>query len=220
MAMWNETSLDITFEDEKDHSDEVKSCFSMTTLEDEPSMLIYNKSFSQSGNSYHIEYHERGYFDYSEMLRKARDLAAELPHSPFSLSVGVFNEGSGGNYHDEISATYMYRIRGTWAKRGSDEIIVFNLVNATPAVLVAADKEDSTVRRRVSLTPDEWIDDFGEEFYEHTLDNGFFYLMPDTEWNAQAASIPAPGIAQMSVPSTEELQMSIELLMKGVSSNE
>ena len=108
MAMWNETSLDITFEDEKDHSDEVKSCFSMTTLEDEPSMLIYNKSFSQSGNSYHIEYHERGYFDYSEMLRKARDLAAELPHSPFSLSVGVFNEGSGGNYHDEFSATYKY----------------------------------------------------------------------------------------------------------------
>ena len=114
----------------------------------------------------------------------------------------------------------MYRIRGTWAKRGTDEIIVFNLANATPAVLVAVDKEDSTARRRVSLTPDEWIDDFGEEFYEHTLDNGFFYLTPDTEWNAQAASIPAPGIEQISAPTPEQLQMSIEMLMKGASSNE
>ena len=120
----------------------------------------------------------------------------------------------------EWNPDYMYRVRGTWAKRGLDEIIVFNLVNASPAILVPVEKEDSAAKRRVSLYPDEWMDDFGEEFYEHTLDNGFFYLTPDTEWKAQAASIPAPGIAQISVPSTEELQMSIELLLKGANSND
>ena len=120
----------------------------------------------------------------------------------------------------EWNPDFMYRIRGTWAKRGSDEIIVFNLVNATPAVLVVTDKEEGAVKRRVSLCPDEWVDDFGEEFYEHTLDNGFFYLTPDIEWNAQAASIPVPGITQTYAPTAEELQMSIEMLRKGASHND
>ena len=120
----------------------------------------------------------------------------------------------------EWNPDYMYRIRGTWAKRGTDEIIVFNLVNATPAVLVAVDKEDSTARRRVSLTPDEWIDDFGEEFYEHTLENGFFYLTPFTEWKAQATSIPAPGIEQICIPTAEDLQTSMDNLKRGAIGNE
>lgn len=115
---------------------------------------------------------------------------------------------------------YMYRIRGTWAKRGTEEIIVFNLTNATPAILVAADSEENLSRRRVNLCPDEWADDFGEEFYEHTLENGFFYLTPDTEWKAQAASIPAPGMDLSDVPTPEELQKSIDLLMRGVSGDE
>lgn len=115
---------------------------------------------------------------------------------------------------------YMYRIRGTWAKRGTEEIIVFNLTNATPAILVAADSEENLSRRRVNLCPGEWADDFGEEFYEHTLENGFFYLTPDTEWKAQAASIPAPGMDLSGVPTPEELQKSIDLLMRGVSGDE
>ena len=86
--------------------------------------------------------------------------------------------------------------------------------------MVSTEKDGGTSKRRVSLYPDEWIDDFGEEFYEHSLDNGFFYLTPDTEWNAQAASIPAPGIAQISTPTAEELQLSIDLLMKEANANE
>ena len=109
---------------------------------------------------------------------------------------------------------FMYRIRGTWAKRGQEEIIVFNLTNATSAILVAATVKRSKSRRRVNLCPDEWAEDFGEEFYEHTLENGFFYLTPDTEWKAQAVSIPAPGMEQFIVPTPEELQMSIDLLME------
>ena len=120
----------------------------------------------------------------------------------------------------EWNPDYLYRIRGTWAKRGQDEIIVFNLVNATPAVLITQDTADNPVKRRVSMLPDEWTDDFGDEFYEHTLENGFFYLTPDADWHAQAESVPAPGIAQMRTPTAEDLQLSIELLRREVSGNE
>ncbi len=115
---------------------------------------------------------------------------------------------------------FMYRIRGTWAKRGQEEIIVFSLTNATPAMLIAPESEDAQSRRRVSMCPDEWMESFGEEFYEHTLENSFFYLTPDTEWKAQAVSIPAPGIEQIIIPTPEELQMSIDLLMRGAGSDE
>ena len=119
----------------------------------------------------------------------------------------------------EWNPDYLYRIRGTWAKRGQDEIIVFNLVNATPAVLITQDTADNPVKRRVFMLPDEWTDDFGDEFYEHTLENGFFYLTPDADWHAQAESVPAPGIAQMRTPTAEDLQLSIELLRREVSGN-
>lgn len=120
----------------------------------------------------------------------------------------------------EWNPDYLYRIRGTWAKRGQDEIIVFNLVNATPAVLITQDTADNPVKRRVFMLPDEWTDDFGDEFYEHTLENGFFYLTPDADWHAQAESVPAPGIAQIRTPTAEDLQLSIELLRREVSGNE
>ena len=115
----------------------------------------------------------------------------------------------------EWNPDYMYRIRGTWAKRGNDQIIVFNLVNAMPAVLVAKDGETAPSKRRVTLCPEEWTDDFGDEFYEHRLENDFYYLAPNTEWQAQASSIPAPGMQQYAIPSDYELQLSIQTLMKG-----
>lgn len=114
---------------------------------------------------------------------------------------------------------YMYRVRGTWARRGNEQIIVFNLVNAVPAVLVAKD-DISQSRRRVDMCPDEWMDDFGEEFYEHQLDNDFFYITPNSEWRTQAQSIPAPGMEQFIVPSPDELQSSIDLLRKGSLEND
>ena len=105
-------------------------------------------------------------------------------------------------------------------KRGQEEIIVFSLTNATPAMLIAPESDDAQSRRRVSMCPDEWMESFGEEFYEHTLENSFFYLTPDTDWKAQAVSIPAPGIEQIIIPTPEELQMSIDLLMRGAGSDE
>lgn len=114
----------------------------------------------------------------------------------------------------EWDPEYIYRVRGIWAKRGSEQIIVFNLVNAVPAVLMTPDGKDSKARRRVELCPAEWTDDFGDEFYEHILENGFYYLAPDSEWRTSAASIPAPGMAQFAVPSAAELQLSMDDLTR------
>ena len=115
----------------------------------------------------------------------------------------------------EWNPDYMYRIRGTWAVRGNEQIIVFNLINAVPAVTVSPEGGTGPSKRRVELCPDEWTDDFGDEFYEHVIENDFYYLAPNTEWQAQAESIPAPGIAQYDVPSVEEFQRSLDMLKRG-----
>lgn len=114
----------------------------------------------------------------------------------------------------EWDPEYIYRVRGIWAKRGSEQIIVFNLVNAVSAVLMTPDGKDSKARRRVELCPAEWTEDFGDEFYEHILENGFYYLAPDSEWQTSAASIPAPGMAQFATPSAAELQLTMEDLTR------
>ena len=112
----------------------------------------------------------------------------------------------------------MYRVRGIWAKRRNEQIIVFNLANAVP--LAIPDQEDGTHKRRVELCPDDWADDFGEEFYEHVLENGFYYLAPDYEWRTNAESIPAPGIEQFQTPSADALQLSIDTLMRGTNTDD
>ena len=105
---------------------------------------------------------------------------------------------------------YVYKIRGTWASRGSEQIIVFNLPNAVPSTFLPSDdSEASKAKRRIEFCPEEWTGEFGDGFYEHSLDNGFYYIAPNTEWNSQARSILAPGIEQFSSASLEQLQMSI-----------
>ncbi len=108
---------------------------------------------------------------------------------------------------------YNYRVRGLWARRGEEQIIVFNLTNAVPAVLVNPE-EEGKAKRRIELTPEEWTDDFGDEFYEHILENGFYYLAPDSEWQTTVESIPAPGIEQYIIPSADEMQVSLDVLLE------
>ena len=110
---------------------------------------------------------------------------------------------------------YMYKIRGIWAKHGSEQIIVFNLENAVPAALIENSGENSRTVRRVEMCPEEWDDSFGEEFYEHRLENGLFYIASEADWNAQASSIPAPGMVQYSVTTADELQLSMDVLKRG-----
>jgi len=116
---------------------------------------------------------------------------------------------------------YVYKIRGTWASRKNEQIIVFNLPNAIPAMLLANnDPEKVKIRRRIELCPEEWESDFGEEFYEHTIENGFYYIAPNTDWNSQAKSILAPGMEQFIPSSQEELQTKINDLMGGMNNED
>ncbi len=98
-------------------------------------------------------------------------------------------------------------------------IIVFNLQNASPYITVSSQEEEPAAKRRVELLPEEWEDNFGPEFYAHTLENGLFFIAPNMEWNSQAKSIMAPGVAQYAVPTEEQLQMTIENLTRGLVSS-
>lgn len=113
---------------------------------------------------------------------------------------------------------YIYCVRGTLVRRGADQIMIFNLLNGVPAALISQTDETSR-KRRIELCPEEWADDFGEEFYEHTLENGFYYLAPKNEWKAQAESVPAPSITQYDLPDSTAFQMSIDDLTRGVPAN-
>lgn len=114
----------------------------------------------------------------------------------------------------EWNPEYVYKIRGILARRRAEQIVVFQLGNAMPAVLIQPEGGE-TKAKRVTLCPDEWADDFGEEFYEHVLDNGFYYLAPDADWRTAAPSVPAPGIKQYDVPDMRELQISMDFLTRG-----
>lgn len=115
---------------------------------------------------------------------------------------------------------YLYRIRGTWAARGTEEIIVFILSNASPAVAVdAVSRADESIRhRRVSLCPEEWNNTFGAEFYEYSLENSFFFLAAKRDWKAQLKCIDAPNVSKLDLLSMEDLQRSMDALRTGVGS--
>ncbi len=139
------------------------------------------------------------------------------PLFPKSLSCSHFGTALFGIM--KWDPEYVYRVRGLWARQRNDQIMVFNLTNAMP-MAIPTDKEDGQHKRRVALCPSEWTDDFGEEFYEHVLENGFFYLAPDYEWKTNAQSIPVPGFNQYQAPSAEELQLSIDNLTRGTNTDD
>jgi hypothetical protein len=109
---------------------------------------------------------------------------------------------------------YLYRIHGTWASRGSDEIIVFNLPNAAPSAYMKGDTETNANRRRkwTSLYPDEWNDAFGHKFYDYIIQNGFFFIARNNDWKSRAKAIAVPGSESISVLSADDLQLSIDNL--------
>lgn len=108
-----------------------------------------------------------------------------------------------------------YRILRVVGKGGMS--VVYQAVNekatkAIPAVLIVSDDEEKS-KKRVELCPDEWADDFGEDFYDHIIENEFYYLALTTEWQTYASCVPAPGIEQYAGSSEEELQRDMEKLM-------
>lgn len=120
----------------------------------------------------------------------------------------------------EWNPDYLYRIRGTWTARGMDQIIVFNLSNAVPAAFLEAETEegDAVKRRRVALCPEEWNDSFGDEFYEYSLQNSFYFIAPRTDWKAQEASRAVPGQDTVPILTDAELEERMTNLRKRVGS--
>lgn len=114
----------------------------------------------------------------------------------------------------EWDPDYLYRIRGTWVKKGAEQIIVFDLTNAVPAALLGYSK-----RQRVELFPEEWHSGFGQDFYDHRLQHDFYFGTIQSAWNAQAESVPVDGSHQASL-SEEKLQESMEKLKKRVDSRD
>ncbi len=105
---------------------------------------------------------------------------------------------------------YQYRIRGTWAASGQEEIIIFDVANAVPVMTAPRDGLDAASKqpRRMDLLPEGWDGTFGEEFYAYSVDNRFYYL--DGHWKAQAKSRLVPGCTKVSPASEAELQIRIE----------
>ena len=113
---------------------------------------------------------------------------------------------------------YSYRIRGTWVVKGSNQIIVFNLVNATPIMTIPAEEgQPKQTAKHVQLCPAEWDHDFGAEFYEHKIENGFYYIAPNMEWKPEADGVLAQGVQTFEPTTKEELQLTIDTLLGGES---
>ena len=107
----------------------------------------------------------------------------------------------------------LYRVQGTWIRRGDGQIILFNLESAV-SVLLAPTEEAG--KKRIELFPEQWEHGFGEEFYDHIVENEIFYMAKSAVWQANRPSVPAPGMAQYGVPTEEKLQAMMETLTREV----
>jgi len=120
----------------------------------------------------------------------------------------------------EWNPDYIYRIRGIWASRGDDEIIVFNLSEAAAVVLCTVETDNDPVKKRVVTFPEEWKSEFGMEFYQYGITNHFWHLSPNVDWKADVKCRPIPDSVQFDLLSDVELQDMIEeLRMSGGNGN-
>ncbi|GHU80180.1 resolvase [Clostridia bacterium] len=110
----------------------------------------------------------------------------------------------------EWNPDYIYRVRGVWASRRDDEIIVFNLSEAAAAILCAVNESDVPAKKRVVTFPEEWESEFGMEFYQYGIANQFQQLSPKADWKADSKCRPVPDTMQFDVMSDVDLQDMID----------
>jgi len=105
---------------------------------------------------------------------------------------------------------YIYRIRGMWAARGNDEIIVFDLSEAAAVILCTVDADATPAKKRVVTFPEEWDSEFGMEFYRYGIANQFRHLPMSFDWKADSKCKPVPDTMQLDLLSEVELHDMIE----------
>ncbi len=107
---------------------------------------------------------------------------------------------------------YHYRINGVWLKNGSNQIIVFNLENALPILTVEEqNEEERTVTHHVPVCPEQWEDDFGQEFYTYSANN-LYYAPSGSDWATDQKSRAVPGQVSYELMSPEEVLKSFAAL--------
>jgi len=112
---------------------------------------------------------------------------------------------------------YTYRIRGVWAERGNDRIIIFNLTEAVAIVTCEVSQEESaaqemeraTRKKRITTYPDDWDMGFGLDFYDYSAQQQFRLSNSITSWNAHAKSRPLADPRQLTLLSPDDIQASI-----------
>lgn len=106
---------------------------------------------------------------------------------------------------------YEYRVRGSWASNGHNEIIVFGLGEAE-TIIICEDVKTGGVamkKKRIATFPEEWGDSFGLDFYEHSMQNAFHVFR---DWKSDAKSHPTDQTNPLGILSQAELQQSLEKL--------
>ena len=107
MAMRNATTIEIRLQVD-DLSSIIKRLF--LSLEDKSSGERLNDSFFKNDTEYHIYFEQNHYSNREEVIELSKELAKTLPHNPFTLTARSWNEGSGGNYSEEVYVSYQYGI--------------------------------------------------------------------------------------------------------------
>ncbi len=136
-------------------------------------------------------------------------LDVERPFIPKSIACQYFSDAL---YQImDWNPEYQYRIRGTWAKHGKEQIIVFDIRNAAPYTIVDQHPENgASVRKRLDILPQDNM--FGTEFYEYNIQNAFYYMNPHTDWNAQAKSHPVSNSSSIDLLSENDLVQNMKLI--------
>lgn len=103
---------------------------------------------------------------------------------------------------------YIYRIRGVWAARENEEIIVFDLSEAVAVVVCSPD--EASAKKRIVTFPEEWESEFGKEFYEYGITHQFRHLSANFDWRSNNKCKPIPEVMQFDVLTDAALQDMID----------
>lgn len=110
----------------------------------------------------------------------------------------------------EWNPDYTYRIRGVWAARGREEIIVFDLSEAAASFVCSEDNSAIRHKKRVVTFPEAWKSEFGQEFYQYVMNYRFRHVGAHTDWKAECDCRPVEAGKSFDVMSEADMQSVLE----------